>query len=389
MTLSKLGRVTEATRIFNQAIKLKPDNDAAEIALTLAAKAACLLAQDARNAQKALTLADKAIALDYRSPGDPSQAAFPFVIKAATLMTKAANEWKESMLEMFKTVVSGKAPVASKAMSKVMYGNMDELSQAVKVLGKALAINPDLELAWYMRGAALFSLGLEKEALDAFDKATKLKPDFWQAWGLKSVLLFLSGEIREAEHARIQASKYGGGKGDYASLGKFLEGVIAGVGARSRTKTTGLSESLRYDLTVKECIAYDLIGEYQRGLWSCEKAIAIDPNREEAWCFRGNIFRDKGEHQLAIYMYDRALEIDRNSLLAQYEKAYCLSILKRPQEALDLYDTIIKTTPDAGRAWEGRYYALIQLGRFKEAGTAYKKGAEFDPQIAEEIAMPF
>lgn len=53
---------------------------------------------------------------------------------------------------------------------------------AIASYGKALAIKPDKNEAWYNRGIALGKLGRLEEAISSFDKALEFKPDLDQAW---------------------------------------------------------------------------------------------------------------------------------------------------------------------------------------------------------------
>ena len=58
----------------------------------------------------------------------------------------------------------------------------ERYEEALKILDKAIALNPDYADAWYSKGLTLLKLGREEEALKVYHKVIKLNPDYARAW---------------------------------------------------------------------------------------------------------------------------------------------------------------------------------------------------------------
>jgi tetratricopeptide (TPR) repeat protein len=78
-------------------------------------------------------------------------------------------------------------------------GNSEKDEKALVYFDKALAIDPQLPVAWVSKAFALSKLGRYDEALPCFDKAIEIIPDHPDAWANKALLLavFL-GRVQEA-----------------------------------------------------------------------------------------------------------------------------------------------------------------------------------------------
>jgi tetratricopeptide (TPR) repeat protein len=75
--------------------------------------------------------------------------------------------------------------------------------------------------------------------------------------------------------------------------------------------------------------------------------ISFGQNKVEAekLVTEGIAYHDKGDYEGAISRYDKALELDKDNLLAMAEKAYSLSSLKKYDEVISYCQKAIKTYP--------------------------------------------
>src|SRR5690606_26337158 len=58
------------------------------------------------------------------------------------------------------------------------------------------------------------------------------------------------------------------------------------------------------------------LGQYERAIADCDRALALDPNYALAYVNRGTMFGELGQHERAMLDYDRALALDPTFALA-------------------------------------------------------------------------
>ena len=76
--------------------------------------------------------------------------------------------------------------------------NLGRYEEAVASYDQALKIKPDYDLAWNNRGIALRDLGRYEEAVASYDQALKIKPDKDSAWYGKACSYALQGNVELA-----------------------------------------------------------------------------------------------------------------------------------------------------------------------------------------------
>lgn len=80
---------------------------------------------------------------------------------------------------------------------EIMHG-LNEFSEALKCLDRALELESEHAALWLNRGLVLGDLGKVEEALESFDKALEIAPDFAEAWLIKGTVLWVLGRKDEA-----------------------------------------------------------------------------------------------------------------------------------------------------------------------------------------------
>jgi adenylate cyclase len=92
------------------------------------------------------------------------------------------------------------------------------------------------------------------------------------------------------------------------------------------------------------------------------KAVAIDPNIDQAYYAEGLLRRAKGQHNGALEAFSRALELNPNLPSALAEKGNELTLLGRPEEAPPLVEQAIRLSPRDPSL--GGFYWIIGRARF-------------------------
>jgi protein O-mannosyl-transferase len=88
---------------------------------------------------------------------------------------------------------------------------------------------------------------------------------------------------------------------------------------------------------------------------------------------------DRGQPDLAIYHYERAIEIDRHDPEARFNLATMLLNRGRNEEAAAHYREGLKSLPDDARAHHCLAVVLSRLGRVEEAFEEYSTAMKLDP----------
>jgi tetratricopeptide (TPR) repeat protein len=90
----------------------------------------------------------------------------------------------------------------------LLYGStlfdLKQYEEALVNFDKAISINHEDHVSWYLRGNTLDKLERYEEALDSFDKAININPDHCQSWQLCGIIL---GNLKQYEKALSSVKK--------------------------------------------------------------------------------------------------------------------------------------------------------------------------------------
>jgi tetratricopeptide (TPR) repeat protein/ADP-heptose:LPS heptosyltransferase len=120
-------------------------------------------------------------------------------------------------------------------------------------------------------------------------------------------------------------------------------------------------------------------GRHLDAVKCCQQALSIDPNHADALHLMGLLSFDKGQHDLAVEWFARAI---RQNPTAEYLQHLgdALLHLKRYEEALKAFDKAIQFQPESAELWRSLGNALLQLNRDNEALLSYQRALQFEPR---------
>ena len=168
VSLSELGKEEEAIKLFNEVLRIKPDDYR-----SLCSKGVSL--SRLGNMEEAIKLFDEVLRIkpdDYRS-----------LCSKGVSLSRLGN--MEEAIKLYDEALRIKPDdyksLCSKGVSLSKLGNMEE---AIKLYDEALKIKPDDYKSLWNKGVSLSKLGKEEEAIKLYDEALKIKPDdtFTLAW---------------------------------------------------------------------------------------------------------------------------------------------------------------------------------------------------------------
>jgi tetratricopeptide (TPR) repeat protein len=219
-------------------------------------------------------------------------------------------------------------------------GQTGQYRKAAELLGRAIAINPEMPEAHYNRGTALLELKEYADAEECFAAAVELKPDYAVAW-------FNRGD-------------------SLRSLERYEEALAA----------YDMAVALRpdhVDAHYLRGLVLDKLNRFEAALTSYDQAIALDPDYIEAWANRGTALLFLNRHEESLASFEEAVRLDPADARSWSNRGNALLALARFDDALASYDKAIEV--EDGDFPEGifnRSIARLLLGDLDQGFNDYE-----------------
>jgi tetratricopeptide (TPR) repeat protein len=194
--LDELNRYEEAIASYDKAIELKPDDQNAWISRGIALR-------NLNRYEEAIASYDKAI--EFKP--DDDAAWYNRGIALGNL-----NRYEEAIASHDKAIEFKPDKDAAWNNRGIALGNLNRYEEAIASYDKAIELKPDKDEAWNNRGNALDELNRYEEAIASYDKAIELKPDKGLAWYNRGNALFDLNRYEEAIASYDKAIEF---KADY------------------------------------------------------------------------------------------------------------------------------------------------------------------------------
>jgi lipoprotein NlpI len=130
------------------------------------------------------------------------------------------------------------------------------------------------------------------------------------------------------------------------------------------------------------CFALKKLGEQDKALADCDKAIELDGKNAVAFQARGMILQDKGDADRALADYDKAVEFGGNNAALFSDRGNVLLARGETDKALTDYDKAIKLSGNAASAFIERGGAYLAKGQYDAALADYARAIELSPNNA-------
>lgn len=149
------------------------------------------------------------------------------------------------------------------------------------------------------------------------------------------------------------------------------------------------AETVFDQVLVQDPLRLDDLDTYSNMLYVMEKRLKlaylaqflllVDKFRPETCCIVANYHLMKGEHEMAITYYKRALTLNRNCLLAWTLMGHEFVELKNSHAAIESYRRAVDTNPKDFRAWYGLGQAYEVLDMNMYALYYYQRATALQP----------
>ncbi|WP_105971952.1 ATP-binding protein [Streptomyces geranii] len=281
---------------------------------------------------------------------------------------EAGGEGGESGESAYGTAGGGDGGVLGALALLLNRGGLDARGQAVarmlrgrelrlgreygKALGEyeqAVALDPELERAYYGRGVTRAEQRDYAAAVADLDRADELAPDTARILFVRGDYHRILGHHEEAVRDLDRA----------VVLGPDLAGAWASRGV-TRHGT----------------------GDTERALADLDRALELDPEHVWALVRRARVHRSRGEQAGQLADLDRAVALGPELAWVACERGDALRVADRDAEALADYDRALELDPEYASAYASRGVSRSRLGRHAEALADLGRALELYPAYA-------
>jgi tetratricopeptide (TPR) repeat protein len=264
------------------------------------------------------------------------------------------------------------------------------VEEAARLLGRAVAADPDQATAHNNYGNVLKELKRFDGALDCYQRALKIDPGFAEAHNN------LGNVLKELK-------RFDGALDCYQRALRIRPDYVEALYNRGITlkELTRLDEALAsYDeaLALRPHFAEGLnnrgiaLQELRRpgeALASYDQALALRPDYTEALTNRASALQELDRLEEALTSCDRALAVSPNYAEAHSNRGTTLHKLRRPEEALAAYDKSLAVRPGYAEALYNRGLASLLLGDFSAGWSALESRWDRTEAAQRRLSVPF
>jgi tetratricopeptide (TPR) repeat protein len=266
----------------------------------------------------------------------------------------------------------------------VLAAQDNDPQQAVRLIEKAIQVEPNNAAAHCNKGTALQAINQWEAALAAYDRAIALRPDYAMAHCNRGGVL---RELKQFAGALASCDRSIAIRADSAEAHSNRGNVLADLG---RTDEALHSYERAIALRGNYAEAYfnrgnllKALGRFAEALASYDIAIAIRPAYAEAHANRGAVLFELREWHAALAAYDRAIAAKHDYAEGHLNRGNVLKAAGRFNEALESYKCAIATRADYVEAYCNLGFVLKELRQHRAALERYERALLIRPDFAE------
>jgi len=248
----------------------------------------------------------------------------------------------------------------------VVAAQMQNLSLALDLIGKAIKINPNSAEAYFNNGNILKEFSRLEEAVENYKKAVDIKHDLVNAHFNLGITLHVLGRFNEAVICYENATTYKHNFHEaYNNCGNALIEID-----RTDKALESFNKAISLNPKYAEAYnnrgnAYKKLGRMQEAIADYETAISIDIQYAEAYNNRGNVLFEQKDYRKAAKNFEEAITIKSDYADAWYNLGNSYKELADLEEAVDCYDRAITLKSNYATAYWNKSLALLLAGQFE------------------------
>lgn len=269
----------------------------------------------------------------------------------------------------------------------VLSGQRGDLSGGVRLIERALKVNPDQPDILFNLGSLSSSLGQYDKALAAFRRAAQLRRDYADAHHQMALVFEKLGDSEAAEREYTQCIHLR--PGHVASL--INRAVIRQATGRLADAITDLKEAIR--LSPSDPIAWINLAACHRDLKEfetsrkyVEQALRLQPENTDALWAHAILCDETGDSEVAERSFLRLVSIDPTRMQAVDRLVGLLKRGKRHKRLRDFLEMRVRQFPRE-RAARAHYAAVLSdLGDLPAAATQFEMLLKDQPDDPDTLA---
>lgn len=227
----------------------------------------------------------------------------------------------------------------------MMFKDLNEREKALRMLNMAIELDPQMAVAYSLKGDILQDMRKYEASADSYEQATVYDP-----WSFH----------------------------DFFNLGKVCR--IIQQWARAANAYAGACKlnPQHYPAHLGAALCYYELKEYDNSLAYAQKAKTLDPDKADPELLLGDLFEMHRDHVQAINAYRRALELEGNNPAVMVSLARAYLRYGRYTSAKELLNGAIALDPESGMAHQYMGFAQLRLKETEAAIKSYQTAVQID-----------
>ena len=263
----------------------------------------------------------------------------------------------------------------------MLYAQQGRYEQALGLLRRALAQEPDSVALLNHAGAALNALHRYDEALACFDKAVAHDGDDIEALYNRGTALQALGRRADAIASYAAAIAI---EPDFAAARLNLGSVLQSLGRQTEAvdqyRKALAAEPDYARAHVALASALEAQGHHDEAIAHYEKALAVEPANADTHNDLGLALQAVNRLDEAIAHHRAAISLRPGFGAAHNNLAMALQALNRHDDAIEEYRKAVAAPPPQARRFANLGVALQEIGRLDEACRAFETAIELEPR---------
>lgn len=258
--------------------------------------------------------------------------------------------------------------------------NLGRYGEALQLVDQAIALDPNFSTAYLQQGRIFRNMGRLDDAIASFDKALVIDPDYALVWLNKGLTL---ADKRQYENAIQLYERFIAAEANDPAgwLNKGIALFHQGFHAQA---IECYEQALRIDpremrAWLNKAASYLASGNAEQAYADCEKALELEPMGEGPLMLKGKLLMQMNRTQEALSIFDRLIKIYPQNAAAWAEKANCL-VFRRERP-----DVILECCHKAASlGYPDQYRLKFSMGRGLYEARRYQEAAEIFGQLISE-----
>lgn len=259
---------------------------------------------------------------------------------------------------------------------------LEQSTEAQQTLTRLKAVRPGYGRAWQEEGHLALRHGDQRTAVRAYEEAITHNPALAASWKALASLYQASGQHDDARRAQAQYQRLSGLPRELVSVSSFMhEGRLYKAERLCRAylqKNPHHLEAMR--LLANLGVRLHVLDDAE---FLLESALEFQPDFVIARVDYIDVLQRRQKYERALQEASKLCKLDSSNLAFQTLYANQCMAVGNYDEALAIYDRVLKEMPDNSQVHLVRGHALKTVGHQQQAIAAYQEAARHRPRFGD------